>query len=182
MAKTRKAAPKRKARATKKQREFTTRYAAVFGTTIKDKDARVIGRRLEQLHKKHKDLTPETVLEDARRPQSVLHKYFEWDDTVAAEKWRREQARQLVKAVRVIIESDGEEPREMRAFVRVVGEEKKAVYLPAIEAMSDANYRRQVLDQLRKELGDIQTRYGRVLDVAQLFDAIDAQLRRMKVA
>jgi hypothetical protein len=170
---------KTKKRPTKKQREFTTRYAAVFGTPIKDKDARAIGRRLEQLHKKHGKLTPEIVLDDARRPRSILHSYFEWDDTTAAEKWRREQARHLIKAVRVIIEAPGEPDREMRAFVHVVSEERKSLYLPAIQAMDDVAYRRQVLDRLKKELDDLRNRYGQVLDVAELFDAIDAQLRRV---
>jgi hypothetical protein len=167
-------------KATKKQRELTTRYAAVLGTTIKDKDARIIGRRLEQLHKKHQGLSSKIVLEDARRERSPLHKYFDWDDTVAAEKWRLNQARKLVQSVRVIIESGGEEPREMRAFVHVTGEERRSLYLPAIEALDDADYRRQLLDLLKKELSDVRRRYGQVLDVAELFDAIDAQLRRVE--
>jgi hypothetical protein len=165
---------------TERQRELVTRFAAVLGTIIKDKDARIIGRRLEQLHKKHDGLTAKSVLEDARRARSPLHKYFEWDDTVAAEKWRLNQASDLVRSVRVIIEETGEEPREMRAFVSVYGEQKKKVYLPAIEAMEDEDYRKQILDRLKKELTDVKKRYCTILDVAELFDAIDTHVRRVE--
>ena len=61
---------------------------------------------LAKLHAKHGQLTPALVVKDAKRADSPLHDYFEWDDTVAAAQWREEQARQLVRSVRVTIETD----------------------------------------------------------------------------
>ena len=40
--------------------------------------------------------TPREILEKGRDPKTELHKCFEWDDTVAAEKYRIQQARQIV--------------------------------------------------------------------------------------
>lgn len=47
-------------------------------------------------------VTPEVILDDAMREDSVLHQYFEWDDSVAGYKYRLEQARALIRRCKVI--------------------------------------------------------------------------------
>jgi len=62
-------------------------------------------------------LTAAAVVDSARDPQSPLHRYFEWDDTSAAESWRLEQARSLIRSVRVIVTYETEtlaHPRYVR--------------------------------------------------------------------
>lgn len=59
-----------------------------------------IQERMDALYAKHGDrLTPAVVLREAKRADSPLHSQFEWDDTVAAKKWREEQARVLIRWV-----------------------------------------------------------------------------------
>lgn len=41
------------------------------------------------------DATPEQIVEAAKDESSELHKCFTWDDTIAAEKWRKQEARQI---------------------------------------------------------------------------------------
>lgn len=53
--------------------------------------------RLQSLEGDDGRITPEAVVEDARDPESPLHDEFEWDDSVAAEKYRLEQARRLLR-------------------------------------------------------------------------------------
>jgi hypothetical protein len=48
-------------------------------------------------------LTPEQVLDAARPDESPLHGFFEWDDSAAAEAYRIEQARELIRRVRIEI-------------------------------------------------------------------------------
>ena len=48
-------------------------------------------------------LTPEQVIEAARDESSALHACFEWDNDAAADKWRIEQARELITRVRIEI-------------------------------------------------------------------------------
>ena len=60
-------------------------------------------------------LRPADVVEAARDPESPLHSHFEWDDTEAAEKWREEQARQLIRNVRIEVGTSS--PVLVRAFV-----------------------------------------------------------------
>ena len=60
-------------------------------------------------------LKPETVVEAARNPHHALHPYFTWDDTDAAQKFRIEEARGLIRSV--YIETPKSGITKIRAFV-----------------------------------------------------------------
>ena len=47
-------------------------------------------------------LLPENVVEAARDEASPLHEHFQWDDGEAARQWRLEQARALIRTVRLV--------------------------------------------------------------------------------
>lgn len=49
-------------------------------------------------------LVPSEVVDEARDPASPIHECFTWDDSVAAEKWRIEEAGVLIRSV--VIEYD----------------------------------------------------------------------------
>lgn len=72
---------------------------------------------LIRMHQQHGTLTPELVVEDAKRQDSPLHELFEWDQQKAAQAHWHEVARQLIRNVRVVITND---ERVLRApyFVR----------------------------------------------------------------
>lgn len=58
--------------------------------------------RLRKLALEHDgELSPAIVVDDARSSDSPLHEYFEWDDAVAAEKYRHVIARGLIASVRI---------------------------------------------------------------------------------
>lgn len=46
-------------------------------------------------------LKPEWVVDAARPEDSPLHDYFTWDDTLAAEERRKDQARPLIRSVEI---------------------------------------------------------------------------------
>jgi hypothetical protein len=58
----------------------------------------VIEAELARIHQQHGKLTAEIVVEAARDKRSALHSCFTWDDTLAAEEWRKEQARRLIQS------------------------------------------------------------------------------------
>jgi len=63
---------------------------------------KVIKERLERIRERNDGvLTPSDVVEDARRATSPLHNFFTWDDTVAAHQYRLDQARTLIRNVKV---------------------------------------------------------------------------------
>lgn len=51
-------------------------------------------------------LTARSVLDAARDPESPLHSMFEWDDEKAADEWRIEQARRLIRTVKLTVEEE----------------------------------------------------------------------------
>jgi len=64
--------------------------------------------------KSNKGLTAEQVLKQAEKKKSALHNLFEWDNDIAGEKYRLQQARILINEVKIIIDT-----KEYYAFENV---------------------------------------------------------------
>lgn len=60
-------------------------------------------------------LTAKNLLKYSENPKSPLHTMFEWDDSVAATRYRIEQAGKIINNVQITIVSDGK-PREVGAY------------------------------------------------------------------
>lgn len=90
-------------------------YFARDGGALSHKDAAVIGPVLEALAEQ-RGVTARDVLDAARSINSPLHSYFEWSDKVAADLHRLDQARVILRTIRVrYVEPTGEQ-RVVRAF------------------------------------------------------------------
>lgn len=72
-------------------------------------DAETAGKELARIQKEHGVTTPSAVVEASRPEDAPLHPVFEWRDDVAAEGYRKWQARMLIKSVTVIEQRDGKE-------------------------------------------------------------------------
>ena len=53
------------------------------------------------------DVKPQQIVDYAKNPATELHKCFTWDNNLAAEKWRLQEARQIVCSL-VIVESNSD--------------------------------------------------------------------------
>jgi len=60
-------------------------------------------QRLQTIYERDGTLMPEAVISDAKKKTSPLHDYFTWDDGRAAHLWRIEQARRLIRSVRISV-------------------------------------------------------------------------------
>ena len=72
-------------------------------------DAETAGKELARIQKEHGVTTPGAVVDASRPEDAPLHPVFEWRDEVAAEGYRKWQARMLIKSVTVIEQRDGKE-------------------------------------------------------------------------
>ncbi|MAS97330.1 MAG: hypothetical protein CMF29_00135 [Kiritimatiellaceae bacterium] len=64
------------------------------------------------------ELTAKGVVNKARNPKSALHSCFEWDDSVAGEKFREAQAYRLINRYQIKVVRTGEDiPVPMKAFM-----------------------------------------------------------------
>lgn len=52
------------------------------------------------------DITVHDIVAEAARAKSPLHRMFEWDDTAAAQKYRLQQARDLLREYKITIKTD----------------------------------------------------------------------------
>lgn len=124
---------------------------------------------LQEIYDEHGTLTPAIVLEEARSPAHPLHDKFEWDDSEAAEKYRKHQAGQLIRRARIVYkegtEYDG--PSTVRAFHSLPEGEGRA-YRPAEEIASDPILTEMVMRQMDREWKTMRRRYGNFEDFWKL--------------
>jgi hypothetical protein len=136
-------------------------------------DANTVGRHIEMLREKFKgELTPQDILDDARHDNSPLHSFFEWDDSAAAEHYRIQQARGLIRAVVAVYAREDKPAVRTRAYVHVP-EPSAPHYREASHAMSQTKTRKMVLDRAMNELKAWRTRYRDLEEFAGLVDIID---------
>lgn len=172
-------------------------YKAAKGARFTDEEAQKIGPELEQIEERHGKLTPDVILAEARKKKSYLHRFFDWSDSLAAEKWRKHQARQLISHVRVVIVDDNG-PRKAWENVRVKimateseereekkqEEERNYVSVEAIE--KDEYLREQVVKRGIKELETWLEKYKHYEELKPLAKniqiGIDQARRKFKMA
>jgi hypothetical protein len=110
-----------------------------------------------------RELLPEDVVEAARPVDSPLHHRFEWDDSIAGEAYRKNQATVLIRSSRLPIpRPPGQrEQRFVRSFVSnyQVDTEKRG-YTPIEEVVQDEFATGLLLKELRREIANLKRRYG----------------------
>lgn len=117
-------------------------------------------------------LPARAVVDWAREhPDSALHKRFDWEDSVAAEKWRVHQARNIIAEVRI----EAAENREYRGFVSLEADRQAEhpVYLPTVRVLQDADKRRQLVAQVARELKRIRDQHRQLVELAAVWAAVD---------
>lgn len=65
-----------------------------------------VAKRLARIATGAGTITPEMVVDDARDPESPLHKHFEWDDEIAASAYRIDKARAIIRSVKVVVKNE----------------------------------------------------------------------------
>ena len=107
---------------------------------------------LERLAKQNGGmLMVDTVLDAARDPNCILHKHFQWDDSKAAESFRKMQARQLIQKCTVTIEKAPDV--QIRAFVSLAPDQHAGGgYRMTADVLSDDDLKAQLLYEMQAAL------------------------------
>lgn len=86
----------------------TKNYAWKIPSFAKNIDIDLAIQEMERIESLYGSLTAQNIL-DASRPQNALfHTLFQWDDTVAAEHYRLQQARVILNNIEVTVISNGQ--------------------------------------------------------------------------
>jgi len=135
-------------------------------------NAPVIAAELQRIERERGGLRPSDVVAEAAKRTSPLHRYFDWSDTVAARKWRDQQARSLIASVRVVI-TDAPTREPIRAFMHVPSPGMAQRYGSTADVLSDPEQREIVLARALQELRSFKERYADLKELADVFAAAD---------
>lgn len=156
-------------------------------------DPQKVGMELEAIYEENGKLTPPLIVEDARNADRETHRLIEWNDSAAAENYRLEQARYIVrniiivrsepapektepKVIQIHSESNPQAPEakviKFRAFENVDVEEGR-YFMPIQDAVNRDDTRNYMLDQALKALKSFRSKYGMIKELAIVLDAID---------
>lgn len=144
---------------------------------LSKKDLVVLTRFLEEAFPDG-TLTSRELLEKARPRNSPIHHLFEWNDSIAAEKYRLKQAGKLVSCL--IVEVEGKSIREYCQPI-YVGSTKRYVKLD--NAREDEDLWSQVLAHALNDAKRWNARYDRYKELKPISKAIvevDKKLSRRK--
>lgn len=140
-------------------------------------DPQLVGEELEIIER-NGELTHLHVLEYAKRHKdSELYKCFEWDDSVAGEMYRREQASRVVShiAYTVVDENTEEKSYKQKVYVSLQNENKQRVFKHISKVLQDDDDYEQLLQKCRDQLSRVKKDYERLLnreDLKELFFSV----------
>lgn len=129
-------------------------------------DAQIAGEVCAELEARGA-LTAKNLLDESRPDDAPLHGAFEWDDGVAAEKYREDQARKIIHSIILI----REETPTTRAFFHI--ERAKAEYKAIDTIFANPNDRKNLIDTISQELLAIRRKYDTVKEFESVWQAID---------
>lgn len=128
-------------------------------------DAEKVSKEIESIQ----NATPKNILEFARSENTELHKCFEWDDTKAAEKYRLQQARQIVCNL-IYQEDSKEEPAKLRVFY---SQYSTNTYQPTKVLVKNEDAYKELLMQAKSELRAFKNKYRMLTELEDIFELID---------
>ena len=114
--------------------------------------------------------TPEQIVEKAKDESTEIHKCFTWDDTVAAEKWRLHEARQIV--CHLVVKEDTAEGRpELRFFHKA---EKSEGYVSAMTVFRNEDKYLQLIHNALQELRAFRKKYSFLSERQEIVNLINS--------
>lgn len=141
----------------------------------------VILRELEEVRALSEDglLHPEKAVAWARQHrESEIYKHLEWNDGLAAEQYRVEQVRQVI---RVVVINSSETDQTVRAYIstptdRVTG----GGYRQMNDALMRA--RQELINEALKTLENFGNRYAHLPELDTLFSRISEGVREFRIS
>lgn len=163
-------------------------YATGYGSKV---SAQTVGESLERISESGEKVTAQSFLDFSRDVDSPTHGMFEWDDSIAAERYRLHQASTIICHLECTEEVYESEPTQIEleektvepidstyyrsAYVNVAKRSvvgRKAEYVPITIAMREEDTRSQVLENAFISLRAFERSYSYLQEMALVIDAI----------
>lgn len=128
-------------------------------------------------------LRPQAVVDEARAEESPLHGAFEWDDGVAAEKYRLDQAQRLIRSFRVEIETE-QGAVEVSCFVNVSKDRTEGSALNPYRMMEDLRESPDLMtiaaNDALEQLEALRNRFSYIKTLSDVWATIDQHSKKRK--
>ena len=144
-----------------------------FRANVSAEDA---GQVCEMLAKQHR-LTGRDLVEESRPEDAPLHRYFEWDDTKAAELYRERQGRDLIAHIVILPEEKSEKPVKEVQFVRAFyNVDSTPEYHPIQRILTTEDLHQKLLETARRDMIIFKEKYKTLVEIQSVISAIDESL------
>ena len=110
-------------------------------------------------------LSPRNVVDQAREETNVLHPLFEWDDNIAADHHRLDQARRLISSFEVIV-TRGENRYRVQEFIEDIRKPEDKQGYVRLESIVDD--RQAARDFIEREMRLAQNYTQKCVDFANV--------------
>ncbi|MBR2551435.1 MAG: hypothetical protein IKF05_00380 [Erysipelotrichaceae bacterium] len=131
-------------------------------------DAEICYREIQSLGK---EVTPQMIVDFARDEDTELHKCFQWDDSVAAENWRKQQARQVVMSLTVKVERS--EHGEAQTYRLIEHDDTEKIYRPVVFTVRNKDEYARLLAQAKADMIAFKKRYKSIVELQEVIEEID---------
>jgi hypothetical protein len=137
--------------------------------------AQVVGECVEEIRKRNHGKVPVREYVDMARPRdSPIHNTLTWVDTVAAEKWRLQEAGAVIAAIVVVVNEEAPTTSRAPLYIGVGTAGTGSTYMRTIDAMSDQDIRRQIMARELATLRGMQRRLASYQEFARIWEAVEA--------
>lgn len=115
---------------------------------------------LQDIYEQNGRLTPAIVVDAARDKDHPLHNRFEWDDALAGEAWRKQQAHELIRSVRWTYKDATDQEKDVRAFHAIRSDEDdEFIYEPVEKVIESPMLTQILLRDMEREWKQLKRRY-----------------------
>ena len=115
---------------------------------------------LQRIYEDEGTLTAKVVVDSARPDDAPLHSRFEWNDTVAGERFREVQAMELIRSVTITFQPPAATTHtQVRVFHHVTTADSGPHYVPLSELAGDEFLSRQALANAQREWRNLYAKY-----------------------
>ncbi len=140
-------------------------------------DPQTIGEALDKIADDNDgELKPQVIVDTAQPADHPLNPHFEWDDGIAANAHRLDQARRLVRVIRVVDDSE-EDPEPRRAYLSIRSPKEGRRYVPHREIINSSRLQLLVLEEAMRDLESWERRYAEIVDICREVRVLRERLR-----
>lgn len=137
-------------------------------------DANIVAQEIQSisLNRTDEEFKPQDMVDYAKNPTTELHKCFEWNDEIAADKYRISQAQDVLRNIVIVAskEDNQQEKTPIRMFVSTNNRDNS--YKPVTVVMQNKDEYQRLLQQAYADLQTFKQRYQHLKELAKFIALI----------